>query len=358
VSFMTAKITPVLMSGGAGTRLWPLSRQAAPKQFHRLGGPDTLIQATARRVSGPMFAPPLVVCAAPHADLVREQLTAVGAPPRAILAEPAPRNTGPASIAVAAFAAETDPDGLLLLIHADNLVADVAALHAAIAEGVEAAQAGSIVIFGIKPTEPHTGYGYIRAAEGTARVRRVERFVEKPDAITAEQYVLDEAYTWNAGMFMFKPAAFLEEAQALAPALTTPARAAVANAARQGDVVALSQDFLAAPSEAIDTAILEKSGRAGVVSADIGWSDVGAWDALWALSPGDEDGNALDGPAVVAGTTGCLVRTDGLTVVLSGVQDLAVVVENGVVLVAPRKDGNAVRAAVEAVRKAGREELL
>jgi len=355
---MTVKITPVLMSGGAGTRLWPLSRKGAPKQFHRLGGEHTLIQGTALRVRGPMFNPPLVVCAAPHADLAREQLTAVGCAPRAILTEPAPRNTGPASIATAVFAAETDPEGLVMLIHADNLVADVAALHAAIAAGVEAAQAGSIVIFGIKPTEPHTGYGYIRAAKGTAKVRRVAAFVEKPDAATAAIYVLDPAYTWNAGMFMFKPSAFLEEAEALAPALAAPARAAVANAARKGDVVALSQDFLSAPAEAIDTAILEKTGRAGVVSADIGWSDVGAWDALWALSPGTAEGNALDGPAIVTDTSGCLVRSDGPTVVLSGVEDLAVVVENGVVLVVPRKNAAAVREAVEAVRKAGREDLL
>lgn len=355
---MSQKITPVLMSGGAGTRLWPLSRQGAPKQFHRLGGERTLIQETALRVSGPMFNPPLVVCAAPHADLAREQLTAVGCPPRALIAEPAPRNTGPASIAAAAVAAETDPDGLVILLHADNLVADVAALHAAIAAGVETANAGSIVIFGIKPTEPHTGYGYIRAAGGTARVRRVAEFVEKPDLATAKRYIADPAFTWNAGMFMFKPSAFLDEADALAPALARAARAAVANARRDGDLIALSQDFLAAPSEAIDTAILEKTGRAGVVTADIGWSDVGAWDALWALSARDAQANAVDGQAVLIHSAGCLVRTDGPVVVLSGVQDLAVVVENGVVLVAPRKDAGAVRAAVDALRREGRDDLL
>jgi mannose-1-phosphate guanylyltransferase/mannose-6-phosphate isomerase len=355
---MTTRIIPAIMSGGAGTRLWPLSRQAAPKQFHRLGGERALIQETALRVSGPMFGPPVVVCAAPHADLAREQLTAVGCAPRALIAEPAPRNTGPASIAAAAYAAELDPDGLVILLHADNLVADVAALHAAIAAGVETAEAGSIVIFGIKPTEPHTGYGYIRAAEGTARVRRVAEFVEKPDLETARRYVADPAYTWNAGMFMFKPSAFLEEADALAPALAAPARAAVKNARRQGDLIALSDDFLSAPSEAIDTAILERTGRAGVVSADIGWSDVGAWNALWALSAKDAQANAVDGKAVLAGSSGCLVRSDGPVVVLSGVDDLAVVVENGVVLVTPRKDANAVRAAVEAVRRAGRGDLL
>ncbi|HEY3695713.1 mannose-1-phosphate guanylyltransferase [Phenylobacterium sp.] len=355
---MTGKITPVLMSGGAGTRLWPLSRRAAPKQFHRLGGDHTLIQATALRVAGDLFGPPMVVCAAPHAGLVRDQLAAVGIAPRAIITEPAPRNTGPASVAAAAYAAATDPEGLLLLVHADNLVADVAALHAAVAAGAEAARAGSIVIFGIRPTEPHTGYGYIKAAAGTARVRRVEAFVEKPDAATAARYVADPAYTWNAGMFMFKPSAFLEEADALAPALAAAARAAVAGAQRTGDLVALSAAFTGAPAEPIDTAILEKTGRAGVVAADIGWSDVGAWDALWTLSPKSASGDVVEGPGITAGTAGCLVRSDGPTVVLSGVQDLAVVVENGVVLVVPRADAAAVRAAVEAVRAAGREELL
>jgi mannose-1-phosphate guanylyltransferase/mannose-6-phosphate isomerase len=352
------KITPILMSGGAGTRLWPLSRQAAPKQFHRLGGPHTLIQATALRVTGALFGPPMAVCAAAHADLLRGQLKAVGITPAAILAEPAPRNTGPASIAAAAYAAERDPEGLVLLIHADNLVADAAALHEAIAAGVEAAQAGSIVIFGVKPSEPHTGYGYIRAAEGTARVRRVAEFVEKPDAAAAARYVADPAYSWNAGMFMFKPCAFLEEAQALAPGLTGPATAAVAGARREGDLVALSAAFEAAPAEPIDTAILEKTGRAGVVAADIGWSDVGAWDALWAMSAKSASGDVVEGPGIVTGTAGCLVRSDGPAVVLSGVKDLVVVVENGVVLVAPRADANAVRAAVAAVKAAGRGELL
>ena len=355
---MTKKITPVLMSGGAGTRLWPLSRKAAPKQFHRLGGANTLIQDTALRVTGELFDPPIVICAAPHADLVRAQLAVVGVRPAAIMTEPAPRNTGPAAIAVAALGAERDPEGLMLLVHADNLVTDVAALHAAVALGREAAEAGSIVIFGIKPTEPHTGYGYIRAAEGTARVRRVAAFEEKPDAATAAAYVADPAYSWNAGMFLFKASAFLAEAEDLAPALTVAARAAVANARRGGDLVSLSDDFLAAPSEAIDTAILEKTGRAGVVQADIGWSDVGDWKAMWAQSPKSASGDAFEGPVIATGTKDCFVRTDGPPVVLAGVEDLTVVVSNGVVLVVRRDDPASVRAAVDALRAAGRDDLL
>jgi len=355
---MAPRITPVLMSGGAGTRLWPLSRKAAPKQFHRLGGTHTMIQETALRVSGDLFGPPIVVCAAPHAVLVRAQLAAIGVEPLAIVTEPAPRNTGPASIAAAVLGGERDPEGPMLLVHADNLVADVAALHAAIALGREAALAGSIVIFGVKPTEPHTGYGYIRAAEGTAKVRRVAAFVEKPDLATAKAYVADPAYSWNAGMFLFKPSAFLEEADALAPALADAAKAAVAGARRSGDLVALSDAFLAAPSEAIDTAILEKTGRAGVVQVDIGWSDVGDWNALWAQSPKSAAGDVFEGAVIAAKTRGCFARTDGPPIVLAGVEDLAVVVENGVVLVSRRDDPAALRAAVEALRAAGRDDLL
>nr|MBP8248307.1 mannose-1-phosphate guanyltransferase [Phenylobacterium sp.] len=163
---MTSKITPILMSGGAGTRLWPLSRQARPKQFHRLGGLETLIQATALRVTGPMFNPPIVVCAAAHADLTRAQLAEVGITAQALIAEPAPRNTAAASVAAASVAAEIDPDGVFILLHADNLVSDVPAMHAAIEAGRAAAQGGEVVIFSLKPTGPETIYGYIRAGAG------------------------------------------------------------------------------------------------------------------------------------------------------------------------------------------------
>ena len=182
--------------------------------------------------------------------------------------------------------------------------------------------------------------------------------MEKPDAATAAAYVADPAYSWNAGMFMFKAGAFLEEAGALAPGLTGPALAAVAQAKREGETVRLSSAFLAAPSEAIDTAILEKTGRAGVIRADIGWRDVGDWNALYALTAKSAETNALDGPVIVVKSTGCLARSDGPAVVLAGVEDLVVVVENGAILVARRDDPAAVRAAVDAIRAAGRDDLL
>lgn len=355
---MSGKITPILMSGGAGTRLWPLSRQAKPKQFHRLGGAETLIQATALRVTGEMFNPPIVVCAAAHADLTRDQLREVGITPRALIAEPAPRNTAAASVAAAAVAAEIDPEGVFLLLHADNLVADVPAMHRAVEAGRAAAEDGEVVIFSLKPTGPETIYGYIRAGAGEGPVRKVAQFVEKPDLETAKRFVADPDYGWNAGMFMFSAAAFLEECRRLAPAICAAAEAGVAKAARRGDLIALSPDFLTAPSEAIDTAIMEKTARASVVGADIGWSDVGNWNALWEGSAQDGEGNVADGDVVLVGSARSLARTDGPVVVLAGVEDLVVVVENGVVLVTRRESTASVRAAVDALKTRGRGELL
>ena len=355
------KITPILMSGGASTRLWPLSRKARPKQFHALGGERTLIQETALRVTGEMFGPPMVVCNAAHADLVRAQLAAVGVTPQALILEPEGRNTGPASAVAAAIAAQ-DGCELILLLHADNRVADVEALRRAIVAGTPAAEAGALVIFGVKPTGPETGYGYIRAEPGPGlgggAVRKVAAFVEKPDLPTAQLYIADPAYSWNAGMFLFRPSAFLDEARRVAPALAAAADAAVVEAPRQGDTVRLGAAFRASPAEAIDTALFEKTDRAVVVSADIGWSDVGNYDALWDFAAKSASGDALQGPVIAADTARCLVMSDGPTVVLSGVEDLAVIVENGVVLVTRRDAPAAVRAAVEAVRKAGRDDLL
>jgi len=351
------KIIPVLMSGGAGTRLWPLSRSRRPKQFHRLGGAHSLIQDTALRLTGELFGAPVVICAAAHADLAREQLGEVGVAPAAILAEPAPRNTAAASIAAAAYGASRDPDALMVLMHADNLVADVAALHAAIAAGRAAAQAGEIVLLGLKPTWPATIYGYIRG-QGEGPVRKVASFVEKPDLVTAERFVADPDYSWNGGMFLFRAGAFLDEARRLAPEAARAAEAAVAGGARQGDLLTLGPAFLEAPNVAVDVAIMERTDRASVVEADIGWADVGNWGALWELSDRDGEGNALEGEALAVQSAGCLARTDGPRVVLAGVEDLVVVVENGVVLVT-RKDGpGAVRAAVDAVKAQGWTDLL
>lgn len=357
-----AKITPVLMSGGAGTRLWPVSRRARPKQFHALigaagGGERTLIQDTVLRFTGDTYGTPMVVCNRGHADLVREQLGAVGVTPRALILEPEGRNTGPAAV-VAALAAQAQGCELVLLLSADARVNDPDALNRAVALGAEPARAGSLVIFGITPTSPETGYGYIRAGAGDGPARPVAAFVEKPDLETARQYLLDPAFSWNAGIFLFRPEALLAEARRLAPDLVLACETALSEAPRAGDTIRLGPAFRRAPAVPIDVAVFEKTDRAVVVAADIGWSDVGTYDALWADAGKTASGDALAGPVIAAGTRDNLVMSDGPTVVVSGVENLAVIVEGGVVLVTRRDDPAAVRAAVEAVKAAGREDLL
>jgi mannose-1-phosphate guanylyltransferase/mannose-6-phosphate isomerase len=352
-----ATITPVLMSGGAGVRLWPVSRRGRPKQFHALGGERTLIQETALRFGVPGYAAPVVVGNAGHEGLIREQLAAVGRAPGLLILEPEGRHTAAAAI-TSALAAQARGDDLVLLLSADARIHHPDALRAAIAAGAPAAEAGSLVIFGITPTAPETGYGYIRAGGGEGPVRPVAAFVEKPDAATAKAYVADPAYSWNAGIFLFRPDAFLGEARRLSPDLVAAAETALAEAVRDGDAIRLGEAFRHVPSLPVDVAVFEKTDKAVVVAADIGWSDVGAYDALWADATRDAAGNALQGPALAAGAARCLVMTDGPTVVVSGVEDLAVIVDGGVVLVTRRDAPEAVRAAAEAVRKAGRDDLL
>jgi mannose-1-phosphate guanylyltransferase/mannose-6-phosphate isomerase len=352
------KITPVIMSGGSGTRLWPVSRRAAPKQFHRLGGANTLIQDTALRSQGPLFDAPVVVCNAAHAEAARTQLAAVGVAPGLVILEPEARNTAPCAVAAAAALAARDPDALLLLLPADHDIADAEAYRAAMARGVEAARAGRLVVFGLKPARAETGYGYIRAATPDGEVRPVAAFVEKPDQATAERFLADPAMSWNAGMFLFSARAFLDEARRLAPEVCAAAEAAVAAAVERDGVLPLGEAFRAAPAISLDYAVMEKTDRAVVVPCDLGWSDVGAWRALWELAPRDAHGNALEGEVVTADAAGCLVRTDGPVVALAGVEDLVVVVEAGVVLVARRDDPAAVKALVETLKARGRDDLL
>jgi len=371
---MTATITPVLMSGGSGARLWPLSRRARPKQFHALGGEHTLIQETALRFAVPGYAAPIVVCNAGHEALVREQLAEVGCTPAAVILEPEGRHTAAAAV-TSALEAESLGAELVLLLSADARIRDPAALRAAVEAGTPAAEAGSLVIFGIKPTGPQTGFGYIRAVAGEGAVRPVEAFVEKPTAAEARRYVADPAYSWNAGIFLFRPDAFLGEARRLAPELTDAAGRALRAADHSGGAIRLGPAFADVPSLPVDVAVFEKTDKAVVVLADIGWSDIGAYDALWAEAAKDGDGNALQsalpqgapvgqgpparqGVALAPGSARNLVVSDGPTVVVSGVADLAVIVHGGVVLVAPRGSPEAVRAAHEAVRQAGREDLL
>lgn len=351
------KITPVIMSGGAGTRLWPVSRVGRPKQFHALGGDRTLIQETALRARGSSFGRPIVVCNAAHADMASAQLAEVGLSPLIVL-EPEARNTAACAVAAAALVAAADPDGLVLLAPADHLITDTSAYAAAVEAGLPAAEAGKLVVFGLRPDRPETGYGYIRAATPDGAVRPVDAFVEKPDAATAARFVADPAYSWNAGIFLFKASAFLEEARRLAPEVAAAAEAGIADATRSGDTIALGASFARSPSISVDYAVFEKTDRAMVVPCELGWSDVGAWRALWELAEGSDDRNALAGDVVTSGAAGCLVRTDGPTVALAGVQDVVVIVQDGVVLVAAMDAPEAVKAVVAKLKAQGRDELI
>jgi mannose-1-phosphate guanylyltransferase/mannose-6-phosphate isomerase len=309
------------------------------------------------RAQGPGFEPPIVVCNAAHAEIAERQLQEAGLTPLIVL-EPVARNTAACAVAASALVAADDPEGLVLLAPADHIINNSQAYLAAIEAGRPAAEAGSLVVFGLKPDRAETGYGYIRAAPGAGAVLPVEAFVEKPDAATAERFAADPAYSWNAGIFLFQAGAFLAEARRLVPEVAAAAQAAVAEAERSGAQLRLGDSFARSPAISVDYAVFEKTDKAVVVPCDLGWSDVGAWRALWELSEEAGDRNALQGDVVAVDVTGCLVRTDGPMVALAGVENLVVIVQDGVVMVAAKDDPAAVKTLVERLRAQGRDDLL
>jgi mannose-1-phosphate guanylyltransferase / mannose-6-phosphate isomerase len=333
-----SQLQPVLLSGGSGTRLWPLSREAYPKQFLPLVGDDTMLQATWRRVAGIADAPPIVVANEDHRFLVAEQLRQVGAPKPDILLEPAGRNTAPA-IALAALQAMHDgADPLLLVLPSDHVVADAEAFRKAVREAAAAAEAGALVTFGILPSAPETGFGYIEAEHaGSDGVRKVRRFVEKPDAATAQRYLDSGGYYWNSGMFLFRASVLLAELERFRPDIVAACREAFAAAKRDGDFIRVDRDaFARCPSDSIDYAVMEKTGDAKVLPVDIGWNDVGSWSALWDVATRDEAGNAHHGDVIAVDSRNSYAYARRL-VALVGVDDLVVVETDDAVLVA-RKD--------------------
>ena len=326
-------LQPVLLSGGSGTRLWPLSREAYPKQFLALAGDDTMVQATWRRVAPLAGAAPIVVANEDHRFLVAEQLRQAGAPRAAILHERAGRNTAPAIAAAALQATADGADPLLLVLPSDHVVTDEAAFHGAVREAIPAAAGGALVTFGIVPGAPETGFGYIQAEAGDG-VRAVRRFVEKPDAATAARYLSEGGYYWNSGMFLFRASRFLAELGRHAPAMLAAVRAACDGAVRDGDFIRLDKAaFEACPADSIDYAVMEKTDRAMVLPVDIGWNDVGSWSALWEVSAQDGDGNAHHGDVIAVDSRNSYAWARRL-VALVGVDDLVVVETDDAVLVA------------------------
>ncbi|WP_419827824.1 mannose-1-phosphate guanylyltransferase/mannose-6-phosphate isomerase [Sphingomonas sp.] len=344
-------VTPVILSGGSGTRLWPLSRSARPKQLLALTAPETMLQLTASRTAGDVrFGPPVVVANAAHADEIEAQLAAVGVREATIILEPAARNTAPA-IALAAYAAAADD--LLLVMPSDHVIADVPAFLAAIERARPAVEQGWLATFGIRAIAAETGYGYIRRGDAIGEgIYAVERFVEKPDIETARAYVADGRHDWNGGIFLFTAAAFIAAVEANAPAIARAARAAVSDARRDGRRLhPEAHAFGASPSDSIDYAVMEKADRVAVIPVEMGWSDVGSWDALHALGPRDDAGNAHQGEVMAIDTKGCLIRSDGPLVAAIGVTDLIVIATADAVLVMPRGDSQDVKRAVDELRR-------
>ena len=341
---MTKRIIPLIMCGGAGTRLWPSSREGRPKQFLPLFGPRSTFQDTVLRVSdASLFDRPIVITSAAYRFMVREQLADIGLDADVLL-EPMRRDSGPAIAAGAAFAQTRDVEAVVLALAADHVVKDTAAFVAACREGLVVADAGQIVTFGVKPERPATEYGYISPGKVIAGdVHVVSKFVEKPDLATAAGYI-DAGYLWNSGNFMFRAAMLLDEYSRVDADSVQSITEAVANAGRDLGFITLDAEaFGQAKSISIDYAVMEKTSHAAVVPVACGWSDVGSWLAVWELSDKDDQGNAAQGTAVFEDSRNCNVATDGVVVALEGVDDLVVVATQDAVLVSRQKDANGLK---------------
>jgi len=354
-----AILLPVILSGGAGTRLWPLSRELYPKQLLALTGERTMLQETALRLDGLGAGAPVVVCNEAHRFLVAEQLRQLNIDPLAILLEPVGRNTAPA-IALAALAATADSAGadpVLLVLPADHVVRDIAAFQKAVRAALPAAEAGKLVTFGIVARTPVTGYGYIRRGKESGGVYPVAEFIEKPDGPRAQTMVASGEYYWNSGMFMFRAKRYLEELQRLAPAIAQACGAALAAAKSDLDFTRVdAKAFEASPSDSIDYAVMEKTADAVVVPLDAGWSDVGSWSSLHEASDADERGNVAHGDVLVEDSQGCYFYSESRLVAAVGLKDHVVVETKDAVLVAPKSRVQDVKKLVARLKALGRYE--
>ena len=347
-----ARITPVILSGGSGTRLWPLSRKQRPKQMLNLLGERSMLRMTADRVADAgLFDAPVVVAAESQSGDIEAEFEGGGCRPPRLVLEPAARNTAPA-IALAAFACA--PDALLLVMPSDHLIADPNAFRDAVESALPAARDGQLVTFGVRPTHPETGFGYIRRGEALSPgLFRVERFVEKPDAATAAAYLMEGTYAWNAGIFLFTAGAYLEALAAHAPDIHDAVRHALAEPAGEGPLRPDAAAFAAVRSQSIDHAVMEHAGNVVVVPIDVGWSDVGSWQSLHEVSAQDEDDNVVAGTVEALGCSNCLIRSEGPLVVAIGLEDLAVVATPDAVLVVRKSESQRVSEAVKLLAARG-----
>ena len=348
------KIFPVILSGGSGSRLWPLSRESYPKQLLPLASEATMLQETAARVADPaLFHPVTVVANAEHRFVIAQQLNDIGHKGATIVLEPLARNTAPAVAAAALIAQRQDTNALILVMPADHAVPDKKGFLEAVNAGAAAAREGSLVLFGIQPDSPATGYGYILAGDAVKGLaRRVEAFVEKPDLATAESYLADGRYSWNSGIFLLSAASVIEELEKHEPKVVAAVRASLDAAKKDMDFLRLDPDaFAESPSISIDYAVMERTDRAAVVPSTFAWSDVGAWSALWELADRDAGDNVQIGDTVAEDTRGSYLRSEGPLIATVGVEDLIVVATPDAVLVASRHKDQAVKRLVERLRE-------
>ena len=348
---------PVILSGGSGTRLWPLSRGQYPKQFLPLVSGKTMIQETLLRLSGVAgLQAPIAVCNEDHRFMMAEQLWEIGSKPAAIILEPVGKNTAPA-VAMAALSAASEED-VLLILPADHVIADTAAFHHAVAQAEALAQQDLLVTFGIVANAPETGYGYIKASTDAVDAGfKVAAFVEKPDAETAQTYLDSGDYFWNSGMFAFKAGVFLRELEKFNPQMLKACRESLAAAKVDMDFTRLDKDsFLTCPADSIDYAVMEKTDKAVVIPLDVGWNDVGSWSALWDVTGKDGEGNAIKGDVLTIDTVNSYVHSSSKLVAVIGVQDLIVVETDDAVMVASKDRVQDVKAIVDQLKALKRDE--
>lgn len=355
---------PVILSGGSGTRLWPLSRAKKPKQFLPLLNDKSMLQNTVLRLKGLAgLQAPMVICNEDHRFMVAEQLRELSAVQPTIMLEPVGRNTAPAIAVAALQAMAAGDDPLLLVLAADHAIKDVVAFHRAVELAAPAARQGKLVTFGIVPTSVHTGYGYIRRADISdstlpTNVAAVAEFCEKPDLATARKFVDSGEYFWNSGMFLFKASSFIAELKQYAPVILGAAEQALANAAIDLDFIRLDKTaFSASPSDSIDYAVMEKSANTAMVALDAGWSDVGSWDALWEVMAKDEQGNACRGDVLLEQCQNSYVNAEERLVAVIGLDDVVVVETKDAVLVASKTHIQAVKNIVAKLQSYGRSEV-
>ena len=351
------RLIPVILAGGTGSRLWPLSRELFPKQFHAMFGEYSLLQNTLRRARGVTSEPPIIVCNEEHRFLVAEQCRALGLPWRSIMLEPEGRNTAPA-IALAALAC--DSGSQMLVMPSDHLIEDEQAFGQAVKKASQAAAEGALVTFGVEPTHPETGFGYIQASD--ARVgdaaRPVQSFVEKPDQATADAYLKSKDYFWNSGMFVLDSALYLDELAQHAPAIAEEVAAAYASGTLDLDFFRPGDAFLRSPADSIDYAVMEKTSKAKVVPVSFGWSDIGSWAAIWEASEQDPQGNHFEGDVVAVETTGSYVMARHRLVATVGIDDLVIVETADAVLIASKAEVQQVKALVEKLKSSKRDEYI